>query len=86
MVHPKDYGLGRIPLSTPVPLERANPKGLSNLGSLRSNRVSSTYQQRCQYFKMGVEGHLIWGDDDESEVFAQAQNHDLCLIFRYSLN
>lgn len=34
---------------------------------------------------MGVEGDLIWGDDDESEVFAQAQNDDLCLIFRYSL-
>jgi len=35
---------------------------------------------------MGVEGDLIWGDDDESEVFAKAQNHDLCLIFRYSLH
>lgn len=35
---------------------------------------------------MGVEGDLIWGDDDESEVFAQAQNHDLCLMFRYFLH
>lgn len=35
---------------------------------------------------MGVEGDLIRGDEDESEVFAQAQNHDLCLIFRYSLH
>ena len=35
---------------------------------------------------MGVKGDLIWGDDDESEVFAQAQTHDLCLIFRYSLH
>jgi len=35
---------------------------------------------------MGIEGDLIWGDDDESEVFAQAQDHDLCLIFRYFLH
>jgi len=35
---------------------------------------------------MGIKGDLIWGDDDESEVFAQAQTHDLCLIFRYSLH
>lgn len=37
---------------------------------------------------MGFEGYLVWGDDDESEVFAvaQAQNHDLCLIFRYFLH
>ena len=34
---------------------------------------------------MGVEGDLIWGDDYESEVFAQAQQHDMSLIFRYSL-
>jgi len=35
---------------------------------------------------MGVEADLIWGDDDESEVFVQAQNHNLCIIFRYSLH
>lgn len=35
---------------------------------------------------MDVEGDFIWGDDSESEVFAQAQSQDMCLIFRYSLN
>ena len=35
---------------------------------------------------MDVECDLIWGDDNESEVFAQAQSHGFCLIFRYSLN
>lgn len=35
---------------------------------------------------MDVDGDLIWGDDSESEVFAQAQSQDMCLIFRYSLN
>lgn len=35
---------------------------------------------------MDIDGDLIWGDDDESEVFAEARSDDLCLIFRYSLN
>ena len=35
---------------------------------------------------MDVEGDLIWGDDSESEVFAQAQNQDISVIFRYSLS
>lgn len=35
---------------------------------------------------MDVEGDLIWGDDSESEVFAQAQSRDVCIIFRYSWN
>lgn len=35
---------------------------------------------------MDFEVDLIWGDDDESEVFAQAQSPDLCVIFRYSLS
>lgn len=47
---------------------------------------SSTLQRRSQPFEMGIEGDLVWGGDDESEVFAQAQNNDLCLIFRYSLH
>ncbi|CAD6591756.1 MAG: hypothetical protein ASARMPREDX12_005406 [Alectoria sarmentosa] len=34
-----------------------------------------------------VGGDLIWGDDEESQVFAQAQSHDSCtIIFRYALN
>ncbi len=37
-------------------------------------------------FKMDVEGDLIWGDDDESELFAQIQSQDVSIIFRYSLN
>jgi hypothetical protein len=35
---------------------------------------------------MDVGGDLIWGDDNESEVFAQAQSLDLSVIFRYSLS
>jgi len=35
---------------------------------------------------MDIGVDLIWGDDSESEVFAQAQSKDLSLIFRYSLN
>ncbi|KAL8966584.1 MAG: hypothetical protein Q9197_005899, partial [Variospora fuerteventurae] len=35
---------------------------------------------------MDVGGDLIWGDDSESEVFAQAQSRDVCIIFRYSWN
>ena len=35
---------------------------------------------------MDVEGDLIWGNDDESEVFAQAQSREMSIIFRYSLN
>lgn len=35
---------------------------------------------------MDVEGDLIWGDFNESQVFAQVQCLDLCIIFRYSLN
>lgn len=35
---------------------------------------------------MDIDGDLIWGNDDESEVFAEARSDDLCLIFRYSLN
>ncbi|KAL8745462.1 MAG: hypothetical protein Q9190_002399 [Brigantiaea leucoxantha] len=35
---------------------------------------------------MNVEGDLIWGDDGESEVFAQVHSHDLCIIFRFSWN
>lgn len=35
---------------------------------------------------MDVGVDLIWGDDSESEVFAQAQTQGMCVIFRYSLN
>ena len=35
---------------------------------------------------MDVEGDLIWGNDDESEVFAQVQSQEISIIFRYSLN
>lgn len=35
---------------------------------------------------MDVEGDLIWSDDNESEVFAQAHSLDLSVIFRYSLS
>ncbi|KAL9019359.1 MAG: hypothetical protein Q9185_003345 [Variospora sp. 1 TL-2023] len=35
---------------------------------------------------MDVGGDFIWGDDSESEVFAQAQSRDVCIIFRYSWN
>lgn len=35
---------------------------------------------------MDVEVNLIWGDDAESEVFAQTQNQATCVIFRYSLS
>ena len=35
---------------------------------------------------MDVEEDLIWGNDDESEVFTQVQSQDVSLIFRYSLN
>ena len=35
---------------------------------------------------MDVEGDLIWGDDGESEVFAQAHNQEISIIFRYSFN
>lgn len=45
-----------------------------------------TLQQRSQSFEMGVEGELNWGDDNESEVFAEAQNHKLCIFFRYPLH
>ncbi len=37
-------------------------------------------------FRMNIGVDLIWNDDSESEVFAQAQSKDLSLIFRYSLN
>ncbi len=37
-------------------------------------------------FRMNNEVNLIWDDDSEFEVFAQAQSKDLSLIFRYSLN
>ena len=35
---------------------------------------------------MDDEGNMIWGDDAESEVFAQTHNQEMCIIFRYSLN
>jgi hypothetical protein len=35
---------------------------------------------------MEVQGGLIWGDDIASEVFAQAHNIDLYLIFRFAMN
>ena len=35
---------------------------------------------------MDVKGDLIWGDDNESQVFAEARTHELCVIFRYALN
>ncbi|KAI4170646.1 MAG: hypothetical protein LQ348_007076 [Seirophora lacunosa] len=35
---------------------------------------------------MEVEGDLIWGNDSESEVFAEAHDRDRCIIFRYSWN
>ena len=35
---------------------------------------------------MDLEGYLIWGDDDEATVFAQAQNGNLRLIFKFSSN
>ena len=35
---------------------------------------------------MDVRGDLIWGDDSESEVFAQAQSHEFSVIFRYAWN
>ncbi|KAL9594509.1 MAG: hypothetical protein Q9219_006991 [cf. Caloplaca sp. 3 TL-2023] len=35
---------------------------------------------------MDIDGDLIWGDENESEVFAQAQSHDLSLSFRFSRN
>ncbi|MCJ1407364.1 hypothetical protein MMC19_001435 [Ptychographa xylographoides] len=35
---------------------------------------------------MDFRGDLIWGDENESEVFAQAQSLDLRVIFRYSLS
>lgn len=35
---------------------------------------------------MDVEGDLIWGDDSESQVFAQAHSLSRCLLFRYSFD
>lgn len=35
---------------------------------------------------MDVEVDLIWGNDNESEVFAQAQRLEICVTFRYFLN
>lgn len=35
---------------------------------------------------MDVDGDFIWGDDCATEVFAQAHNPDLCLIFRFVWN
>lgn len=35
---------------------------------------------------MDISGDLIWGDDGESEVYAQVQSKDVSAIFRYSLN
>ena len=35
---------------------------------------------------MDVEGDFVWGDDSESEVFAHAQNHEISVIFKYSLS
>ncbi len=37
-------------------------------------------------FRMNIGMNLIWDDDSEFKVFAQAQSKDLSLIFRYSLN
>ncbi|KAI4114213.1 MAG: hypothetical protein LQ345_004977 [Seirophora villosa] len=33
---------------------------------------------------MEVEGDIIWGNDTESEVFAEAHDRDRCIIFGYS--
>lgn len=33
---------------------------------------------------MDIEGDLIWGDDDESEAFAQAQRHDRSITFVFA--
>lgn len=35
---------------------------------------------------MDISGDLIWGDDGESEVYAQVQNKYVSAIFRYSQN
>jgi hypothetical protein len=34
---------------------------------------------------MEVQGDLIWGNDSESEVFAEAHSMDLCPVFRFAL-
>ena len=35
---------------------------------------------------MDIDRALIWGDDDECEVFAKVRSGGLCLLFRYSLD
>ena len=39
-----------------------------------------------QLFKMDVGEDLIWDNDSESKEFAQAQDQEMSIIFRYSLN
>lgn len=44
------------------------------------------HRWRCILSSMEVEGDLIWGNDSESEVFAEAHSMELCLICRFALN
>lgn len=67
-----------------------SPASLSLIRHLIQNLIwhqtHQPHRSRCNLSSMEVEGDLIWGNDSESEVFAEAHSMDLCLIFRFAVN
>ena len=54
--------------------------------SRKIQHISLLTEEVSHSLQMDVEVDLIWGDDGESKVFAQAQSQEMCVIFKYSLN
>ena len=78
-------------------LTEISPKHLSSftlLAIANDNTFSKQFFDTIEYYSsqellnitMDPDGDVLWGDDEESSVYAEAHNNDLSLVFRFSLN